>query len=117
MRVLTCYARADRKQVRWVHRALVAAGHNGRFDAFILPGEDWLLRLRDEIEVSDVLLYTVSSASRVSEWCTWELAQAVAMGKPVIPARLERGIGLPEEIAHLHFADLTDDDGENQLRR
>ena len=117
MRLFTCYARADRERLRLVHQALLDAGHHGWFDDFILPGEDWKARLQDEIQVCDAFLYTISSASIASEWCAWELARAIELGKPVVPVVLEVGVDLPNSVAHLHFADLTATDADDNLRR
>jgi molecular chaperone DnaK len=115
--LFTCYARADRERLRLVHKALLDAGHQGWFDGFILAGEDWKARLQDEIQVCDAFLYAISSASIASEWCAWELARAIELGKPVVPVLLEVGVDLPNSVAHLHFADLTTTDAEDNLRR
>jgi Hsp70 protein/TIR domain len=117
VRIFSCYSRSDRAAVARIHRALVDAGHQGWFDAFIMPGDDWQRRLRAEIVACDVFLYTVSPASVVSDWCTWELSVAVEEGKPIVPAILEADTPLPAAVAHLQFADLTSEDAEDSIQR
>lgn len=101
MKIFLSYARTDRAQIEDLARFLVQSGHDAWFDFRLLPGQDWKGILSAQIAATDVFLYALSKSSVASEWCRWELGQALSAGKPVLPVTLD-GVAIPTELRHLH---------------
>ena len=108
MRLFISYAREDTSTIEELVEILRAGGHDAWFDHQLIVGMDWQAQLLDAIHKSDAFLYTLTPASVKSEWCQWEFAQAVEMGKPVIPVLLDAATSLPEFLDHRQYADFTD---------
>ena len=51
----------------------------------IAPGEPWKDRLAGLIRVADTMVFVVSPDSARSTICEWEIAEAVRLGKRIIP--------------------------------
>ncbi len=108
MRLFISYAHADTGQVKQIVDILRVGGHDPWFDHKLLPGQDWQAELLRAITVCDAFLYALTPESVASEWCQWEFAQAVQMGKPVIPVLMQAKTSLPEAISRYQYADFTD---------
>ena len=66
--------------------ALAAYGYPTLLDRQgLAEGEDWKRRLSALIKDSDTIVYVLSAESARSEICAWEVAEAVRLGKRIIP--------------------------------
>jgi tetratricopeptide (TPR) repeat protein len=108
MRLFISYAHDDEAQVEQLVDILREGGHDPWFDDHLMPGQDWKARLNREIEAADAFVYTLTSHSVKSEWCRWELARAVELGKPVIPVLLVEGTAIPNALGHYQYADFSE---------
>jgi len=109
MRLFISYAHVDKAIVKdWIVSKLVAGGHDVWFDDRLVVGQDWKQQLSDEIERSDALVYCMTPESVDSDWCRWELARAVDLGKPVIPVLMQARTQLPDQLKKLQYVDFSD---------
>ena len=109
MRLFISYAHVDKAIVKdWVVSKLVAGGHDVWFDDRLVAGQDWKQQLSDEIERSDALVYCMTPESVASDWCQWELARAVDLGKPVIPVLMQARTQLPDQLKKLQYVNFSD---------
>ena len=97
--VFISYATPDRAIADEVASWLRAAGHEP-FLAHDLrdgigAGEDWKLRLYDELREVDVVIGVVTSSFLASHWCSAELGIADALGCRLMPLRAEAGVVHP----------------------
>jgi TIR domain len=107
MRLFINYAHSDKAEVEQVVSALRKDGHEVWFEK-LLPGQDWEAILLQAISASDGLIYALSSDSVVTQWCQWELVQAVKLGKPVVPLVVTTPVKIPETIKGLRRVDISD---------
>lgn len=107
MKLFISYARVDTAIVYDLVNKLRLGGHEPWFDHALHAGDDWQAELLAQIKACDVLVYMLTDASVQSEWCVWEYAQAIEMGKRVLPVLLQKGMVMPELIDHLHYADFS----------
>ncbi len=108
MKLFISYAHVDRYRVNELVDILRDAGYEPWFDHRLLPGQDWQAELLRAVRMCDALLYALSPESVDSEWCQWEFAQAIQMGKPVIPVLLQARTKLPEAISRFQYADFSE---------
>lgn len=107
MKLFISYARVDTAIIQDLAAKLRLGGHEPWFDHALHAGDDWQAELLAQIKACDVLVYALTDASVQSEWCVWEYAQAVELGKRVLPVLLQKGMVIPEFIDHLHYADFS----------
>ncbi len=108
MRLFISYAHVDKLQVSQLVEVLEEAGYSPWFDPKLMPGQNWKDELRKAIQTCDTFLYALSPESVESEWCQWEFAEAVKIGKPIIPVLLHAKTKLPEAIGSYQYADFTE---------
>lgn len=108
MRLFISYAHDDLEQVTELAEELHARGHETWFGEKLMPGDDWQSDLRRAIENSDALVYALSPQSAAKEWCRWESAQAVALGKPIIPVLLQETPGIPDTLGGFKVPDFSE---------
>lgn len=108
MRLFISYAHVDKYQVSQLVEVLREADYDPWFDHKLMPGMDWKAELLRAITVCDAFLYALTPESVASEWCQWEFAQAVQMGKPVIPVLMQAKTPLPDAISRYQYADFTE---------
>ncbi len=108
MKLFISYAHVDRYRVNELVDILHDAGYEPWFDHRLLPGQDWKAELLRAVTVCDAFLYALSPESVESEWCQWEFAQAVQMGKPIIPVLLQARTQLPDAIRRFQYADFSE---------
>lgn len=70
----------------------VGLSYGGGVEVFIdqdaiHEGEAWRQRLRDLIRRADVVLFLLSPSSAASKECAWEVSEAAALSKRLLPAR------------------------------
>jgi molecular chaperone DnaK len=107
MRLFISFAHIDEVLVGALARILADAGHEVWWDDQLQVGDDWEAELMRQIAGCDVFLYVASDDSAESEWCRWELAQARALFKTIVPVMVRSGVKLPRQIASLQYADLS----------
>jgi hypothetical protein len=83
----------------------------------VFAGEDWLLRIRQELEASRVVVSLLSPASVGRAWINFEAGAAWLAGKVLIPVcfgglQVE---GLPKPYSNLQALSLPDPDGPYYL--
>jgi hypothetical protein len=98
MRVFISYAHDDLDQVRELAEEFQSRGHETWFGEKLMPGDDWQADLRRAITDSDALVYALSPHSAIKEWCRWECARAVELGKPIIPILLRETESIPATL-------------------
>lgn len=87
-------------------------------DSGIPPGRDWERELYQQIRSCRAVVFLCSTASERSHWCFAEVIHARALGKTVIPVRIEATPGsLP--FPDVQYVDLTEnqEEGIRRLRR
>lgn len=108
MRLFISYAHVDKAIVKdWIVNKLLAGGYNVWFDDNLVVGQDWKQQLSDKIQTSDALVYCMTPESIASDWCKWELARAVDLGKPVVPVLLKARTQLPDQLKRLQYVDFS----------
>jgi hypothetical protein len=65
----------------------------------------------------DAFVYAISQHSLESEWCRWELEQAIKLRKPVIPIVLETGLTLPPSLLDYQYIDLSEEPSPQTIAR
>src|SRR5205823_11488471 len=71
----------------------------------ISGGEDWKSRLGDLIRDADTVVFVLSPSSARSEICSWEVGEAVRLGKRIVPvlSRPLDGATPPPQLADLNY--------------
>jgi hypothetical protein len=87
LRIFISYARSDCSDfAEYLIVALKVLGFDAYLDRHdIAKAEDWEARLWDLISKSDTVVFIITPASIKSPRCDWEIKQAVAMGKRLVP--------------------------------
>jgi hypothetical protein len=108
MQLFISYARIDITQVKQLVEILRTGGYEPWFDRELLVGEEWKVQLQRALTDCDGFVYALTPESVASEWCQWEFAEAVRLGKPVIPVLIREETILPPAIAARQYADFSD---------
>jgi hypothetical protein len=77
-------------------------------DERLQSGDLWREELARVIARSDALVFVVSRDSIASEWTRWEMEQALANNKPVLPVLFE-SCDLPDWLSSIQYADAVKD--------
>ena len=109
----------DRVPTEKVRDWLRAQGYAALFVDFdpddgIRAGRDWERELYAQLRKCDGVVFLASAASTTSRWCFAEISLARALGKAVIPIRVESGAQL-NLLDDVQWIDLTD--GDHALSR
>ena len=109
MKLFISYAHVDKPIIKdWIVDKLTAGGHEVWFDSHLSAGQEWRQQLSNAIEHSEALVYCMTPEAIVSEWCQWELAKAVELGKPVVPVLIQARTKIPESLSQLQYVDFSD---------
>lgn len=107
LRVFISYARSDGSSfAEELMASLEAAGFDPFLDRHdIGAGEDWEARLINLLQQADTVVYVLTPASVRSERCAWEIKQAEALSKRVIPVVAEdvAEAETPEPLRRLNY--------------
>lgn len=106
MQLFVSYAHSDEHRVKKLVEILQDGGHTAWFDHRLLGGQDWQAQLQNAILRADVFVYALTPNSAQSEWCRWEMAQAVGMHKPILPVMLKK-TNLPPGLQAIQYIDFT----------
>jgi hypothetical protein len=107
IRLFISYARIDEVRIAEIVAVLRAGGFDPWWDDRLEPGDDWKESLRSRIASCDALVCMMSPDFIDSEWCQWELAEASALSKPIIPILLRAETALPPALARLHYVNAS----------
>jgi hypothetical protein len=103
LNVFISYSRADLAFADQLDAALVVTGFATTVDrSAISGGEEWEKRLGALIHDADTVVFVLSPSSACSKTCAWEVAEAVRLGKRIIPVlcrSLERATPPPQLAA------------------
>ncbi len=106
-RIFISYAKVDIYLVKQLVGILYAASHDPWFDHQLIPGQDWKMQLVSAIDRCGAFVYALTPESVASEWCRWEFAKAVELGKTVIPVLFQTNTQLPEAVQRFQYVDFT----------
>ncbi len=108
MNLFISYAYPDKQRVEnQLIRVLRSGGHTPHYDLNLVVGKNWQQALFEAIGRSDAFIYVISPASVDSEWCQWEYASAVRLGKPIIPVMIRNTKRMPSDLAQVQYVDFT----------
>lgn len=110
--IFISYSSHDRPFADRIAEDLQASGFSVFYDRELLPGEDFMERLDDELRKASFVLVLLSPAYVSSKWATREL-ELVAVseaeaGPRILPALIER-VEVPPYLRGRFYADLTTD--------
>lgn len=112
MKLFISYAHADTDRVAPLIEAFQAADYHPWYDISLLPGKNWQEELAAQIADADALVYMLTVAAVQSEWCRWEFATAVRLGKPVVPILLDGAApseaNYPPALKALQYVDFSE---------
>ena len=106
LRVFISYSRDDLDFAQQLIAALEIAGFDISIDLQgITGGEDFQRRLGVLIREADTIVFVLSPSSATSEMCTWEVDEAVRLGKRIIPVlcRPLEGNDPPSRLKNLDY--------------
>ena len=77
----------------------------------IREGEDWKERLSGLIAAADTVVFVLSPDSAKSSICGWEVSEAVALGKRILPIlwRPLQGIPAPAKLTDINYVRFDED--------
>ena len=110
--VFISYSRDDLTFSDQLVTTLEFAGFDPRIDRHGIHGaENWQEKLGALIREADTVVFVLSPSSAVSEMCAWEVEQAVALGKRIIPivCRPLAGAAAPAALAALNYIFFYDE--------
>lgn len=105
MRLFLSYAREEKTFCVQIAEALRV--HGVWYDSRLVAGSDWWQEICRRLEWCEGFVYLLSPRSTASEYCLREMQMALDMGKMIFPAVIAPGTIAPEEIRHIHHADLS----------
>jgi hypothetical protein len=108
MRLFISYARADEPFVRNLAEQLRNAHHDIWYDQELAAGQDWWQGVLEGINRCEVFIFVLSPEALASEICLKEYQEAVWSDKPVIAARVQAGLALPDDMGYPRYVDFAD---------
>jgi formylglycine-generating enzyme required for sulfatase activity len=105
MRLFVSHARVDKPYC--VQIVDVLDVHNVWYDRRLHAGMKWWEEIQKRIAWCDGFIYLLSPESIESEYCQKEFKIARDTGKHIFPVLIHPEVDLPEELKHIHYADLT----------
>ena len=114
MRLFINYAHSDKTAAEQIVNFLLAHGCDCWFEK-LLPKQDWEAELLAAITQCDGMIHMLSPESIVNQWCQWELAHAVRLGKPVLPLVVRMPVDLPSALDAHSWIDVSEGLDENTL--
>ncbi len=116
LRLFISYARTDYTLASHIVEILRQAGLDPWFDRRLLAGQEFKAILGNELRDCFGLVFMISPDSIKSEWCIWELNEAMRLKKPIIPILLRPTI-IPETLSVIQYEDFTASIGPFQVAR
>ncbi len=106
LNVFISYSRDDLDFADQLDASLQLGGFERTIDRRgISGGEDWKTRLGALIRDADTVVFVLSPSSARSDICAWEVAEAVRLGKRILPVLCRRleGASPPPQLAALDY--------------
>jgi hypothetical protein len=88
MRIFISYARKDRGAIEALHADLEYAHYQVWMDNELSGGQAWWDAILEQIRACDLYIFALSPASLRSRACSAELDYALALSRPLLPARI-----------------------------
>lgn len=99
LRVFISYSRRDVGFADQLVAALAAFGFTPLIDRKDISAENWMRRLDQLILNSDAVVFVLTPESAESDMCRWEVGQALALNKRIVPVLAEPlGNAKPPEL-------------------
>jgi WD40 repeat protein len=109
--VFLSYSRTDGPAVLRIATALRDAGWRVWVDTEdIPPAAEWRDELAAGIRAAHTFVFVLSPDSAASDYCRWELEQAVALGKRLIPLVIRPVDDAPEALASRQYVLMREQD-------
>lgn len=106
-RIFISYDRDDRPFTRELAGRLRRVYGDVWFDENLYGGEDWWREIQNQIARCDIFLYLLSEESARSVYCQREHAEAVRLGKEVLPVRITPLQEIPPHLRQIHYVDMA----------
>jgi len=103
--IFISYAHKDRAFVEALYKPLARVYQNVWFDRELTGGDVWWERIVKQIQDCDIFLIVLSDLWVRSDWSKREYEEAVALGKKLLPIRIE-DIRLPQFLEKLQYVDI-----------
>ena len=117
--VFLSYSRKNQVQAGALAEDVKALGHQVWMDQELSGGQVWWAQILERVRACDIFLCTLAPESLESEACRRELAYAVTLGKPILPAMIADGVSahlLPPQLASLQIVDHRASDRKSVLQ-
>jgi WD40 repeat protein len=113
------YSRKDQATVLRIASALGDAGWNVWVDREdVPPASEWREELASGIRAAHTFVFVISQRSVESDYCRWELAEAVRLGKRLIPVVIEDVREAPPQLAARQYVFMRpEDDFDDELNK
>lgn len=76
----------------------------------IKPGDDWQLKVKENLQVCDYFFAIVSKSSNESQWTQWEFQMAIQneinFNKPIVIPILMENVIIPNYLKHRQYVDF-----------
>jgi len=106
--IFISYERESNSIVSVLAKDIGALGHSVWFDNDLGGGQSWWDQILRQILQCEVFVFALSSRSLESTACASEYEYAHALGKPILPVLIEKGVSihlLPEALTQIQFVD------------
>ncbi len=107
MVVLVCYAGNEDGTIWEVIQTLDSAGHETWMDRWALQGADWQDHVYTVIQRAKLLLYVLDRETLADPRRAWIAQQAIAANVPVVVARSDPALGVPDALRGFVMVDFT----------
>lgn len=118
LRLFLSYCRHDEALATGIARDLTDVGMDVWMDGRLTGGQAWWDTILESIRTADGIVFVLSGASLDSLPCGRELGYAQALGKPILPIRVDDTVpGLaPPALASLEWVDYDPEDRASVIR-
>jgi len=107
-RVFLSYSSADEGLAEQLRRGLEERGLNVWSDVMVKPGQIWGDVIATALQQADAFVFLAGSEQSQRTWAMFELGQALASGKTIIPALATHEADVPAVLRSFQYVDLSD---------
>jgi hypothetical protein len=105
--IFICYSRVDQPITEQLTMLLRKAYSHVWYDDNLHGGEEWWSEILKEIAACKHFILLMSDASINSDWCQKELAEAVRLGKHILPVLVRARTNIPDELGKIQHIDMS----------